>query len=470
MKKVLILFVAALAVIPPGAWGRDFDFCVRGASTEISQALRVRLAADLEDEPAARALAARLVNRLVWESKAERLAVRPDEAQVCADAAGERVTLGVNLQGVDRAALAVELQQPGPAAKPLLDAIVASRTEISRLMSGATKEGSVQSLRLFYATNRVVTGQGAAGTSYGAARGQVLARGRVEATLQVTAASKWLRPLALFRIQSALEPSKLVRVRRVTALAADPWRKEIAQMLAAVEQPRILLFVHGFAVSFEDAALRTAQLASDLGFEGVPVFYSWPSQGRLTAYVADKESARASVRHLKALLGELAVLAGPAAIDIVAHSMGNEVLLEAMRELRLEAVAPAWASLHEVVLAAPDVDLERFEQDIAPRVLIKAGPRVTLYASAKDLALDVSGWKQYGPRLGDIAHKVPLVAPMHTIDATAVKTNFLGHSYYGDSATVLSDLFYLLRAGLEPEKRFRLQAVDTAAGRYWRFK
>ncbi|SIT51767.1 conserved hypothetical protein [Paraburkholderia piptadeniae] len=35
----------------------------------------------------------------------------------------------------------------------------------------------------------------------------------------------------------------------------------------------VLLFIHGYNVSFEDAAMRTAQMAYDLDFAGAPVFF-----------------------------------------------------------------------------------------------------------------------------------------------------------------------------------------------------
>jgi esterase/lipase superfamily enzyme len=163
-------------------------------------------------------------------------------------------------------------------------------------------------------------------------------------------------------------------------------------------------------------------------------------------------------------------LAGNGELDVIAHSMGNEVLLEALKEIHLEKRTSDLLPLQEVVLAAPDVDVDHFEQNIVKSVLVGLKPRFTLYASAKDLALDASGWFQYGPRLGDISKRVPLFPPMQTIDATSVKTNFIGHSYYGDAETVLSDLFYLIRAGFSPDNRFRLEQVQSTGGRYWRFK
>ena len=50
------------------------------------------------------------------------------------------------------------------------------------------------------------------------------------------------------------------------------------------------LFIHGYNVTFEGAARRTAQMAYDLGFNGAAVFYSWPSQGTPTAYTIDEQT------------------------------------------------------------------------------------------------------------------------------------------------------------------------------------
>lgn len=50
----------------------------------------------------------------------------------------------------------------------------------------------------------------------------------------------------------------------------------------------LLIFVHGYNVTFEKAARRTAQLKHDLRFEGEAAFYSWPSRGKLLGYWADE--------------------------------------------------------------------------------------------------------------------------------------------------------------------------------------
>ena len=45
----------------------------------------------------------------------------------------------------------------------------------------------------------------------------------------------------------------------------------------------------------------------------------------------------------------------------------------------------------------------------------------------------------------------------------------LGHSYYGENKSVLTDLFNLLRKGEGPDKRLGLLLKQTSEGRYWVF-
>ena len=94
---------------------------------------------------------------------------------------------------------------------------------------------------------------------------------------------------------------------------------------------------------------------------------------------------------------------------------------------------------------------------------------MTLYASARDRALQLSKRLHNFPRAGDLRDLVTIVDGMDTIDATAVDTDLLGHSYYADNRTVISDLFQLLRYGASPSERFGMHPMSAPGGRYWRF-
>jgi hypothetical protein len=60
------------------------------------------------------------------------------------------------------------------------------------------------------------------------------------------------------------------------------------------EQPHALFFLHGFNVTFTDAAIRAAQIGYDLKVSGATAFCSWPSRGSVAAYPVDEASIEAS--------------------------------------------------------------------------------------------------------------------------------------------------------------------------------
>ena len=57
-------------------------------------------------------------------------------------------------------------------------------------------------------------------------------------------------------------------------------------------------------------------------------------------------------------------------IHLVAHSMGNDVLTRALKELGKDALGQADCVYREVLLTAPDIDTEIFETQILPAFLI----------------------------------------------------------------------------------------------------
>jgi esterase/lipase superfamily enzyme len=478
MKPALMLtaFVATMSSANPAMSGQ-FDFCVHGFDTAFSQTVSVRLAAEGVDvEEDARGLAGEVINRRVWERRARTLEVLPDLGKICQAAAGDRISLVTSVDPEVLKAIRAELAATKPSPTPTLDAL-AERVTVSYLMSPGS-EPSVQRIKVFYATNRHDRGSTHKVDRYTGERSTTPSFGTVDVDIKTEPEMKWLRSLAVYRILPALRPEREVRVQSVTPMAMADWRRELSGALnwpgspGALESPArpgVLLFIHGYRVTFKDAALRTAQLAADLAFAGAPMFYSWPSKGTATGYLADKESARASAIHLKTLLEELAALPGSPSVYVIAHSMGNEVLVSALQSLYQTNKVPS--SFREIVLAAPDVDAERFETEQAKVLVRKDRPRITLYASKIDLALNISDEFHDVRRLGDTSRGVTIVPPMDTVDATAVKVGFLGHSYYGDSQTVMSDLFYLIRKGLPPPERFALEKAQTGQGGvYWKFK
>lgn len=170
----------------------------------------------------------------------------------------------------------------------------------------------------------------------------------------------------------------------------DSFRSEIASQLSGrVGVARdIMVFVHGYNTGYDEARFRLAQITVDSNFTGIPVLFTWPSQGRTLAYGADKENATASRDDLDQTLNELSNISGVGRIHIVAHSMGTWLTMEALREGAIAGHGNYNGRLGEVMLAAPDIDLDVFKQQLG-RVAPFA--RISVFAAADDRALSLSG-------------------------------------------------------------------------------
>ena len=172
-------------------------------------------------------------------------------------------------------------------------------------------------------------------------------------------------------------------------MGADAFQQEIATQLSGrVGVSRdVLVFVHGFNTNYDEARFRLAQIVNDSGFTGVPVLFTWPSRAQILAYGSDKESATASRDHLEKLIEDLGQAPGVGRVHIMAHSMGTWLAMEALRQAAIGGKASLGGHLGEVMLAAPDIDLEVFRAQMSR---LGDVARVSVFAAADDRALSVS--------------------------------------------------------------------------------
>lgn len=249
----------------------------------------------------------------------------------------------------------------------------------------------------------------------------------------------------------------------------------------AVDDPKqAFIFVHGFSVTFEDAARRTAQLAFDLKFRGAPIFFSWPTEvigitnPDMTAYSEAENNARWATQHFRQFLQDVIQETGAHTVHLIAHSMGNRVVTDALMELYWILNAAEKDAIGEVILTAPDIDADVFVEQIAPRIT-DMNSAVTLYASDADSALATSKRVHGYPRIGDFGaiRLLPLLpADVELIDASDVDTDSLGHSYYGNSESVISDICHLIGTRTRANARSLTLASATFdhGAAYWSVK
>jgi len=119
----------------------------------------------------------------------------------------------------------------------------------------------------------------------------------------------------------------------VSVLEKKDFFSEVSNAVSRSGEKAMLLYVHGYNVTFEKAARRMAQIVDDLDFEGIPVFYSWPSRGSVSGYPADEASVEWSEQNLGNFLAEAARISGVDTLYLLAHSMGNRALTGAFLDL-----------------------------------------------------------------------------------------------------------------------------------------
>jgi esterase/lipase superfamily enzyme len=230
--------------------------------------------------------------------------------------------------------------------------------------------------------------------------------------------------------------------RHITVLDHSQWKKsDFLRNISKAGSRGTLIYVHGFNVPFEDAAIRAAQLTIDLQFKGASVLYSWPSQGNSTilSYVADGTSASWATPHFLELFEEIAQKT-TGTLVIVAHSMGTKLVIDSIAQLPLSSKGLQKVRDNGlVILAAPDIDADVFCNNLRYNGNFKKLP-ITVYASSNDWALKFSKRVNNYPRAGDAGPGLVLSEGLETVDASKLDTSLIGHNYYAESGSLLFDI------------------------------
>lgn len=230
-----------------------------------------------------------------------------------------------------------------------------------------------------------------------------------------------------------------LKAEEIDRVAAEKW---LNSHVRKSPDGSVLVFIHGFNNHFEDAVFRFAQIVHDSGARSVPVLATWPSRGSLLAYGYDRESTNYTRNAVERLFQYLARDPEVKEVSILAHSMGNWLALESLRQMAIRNDGLP-AKFKNVMLAAPDVDVDVFGSQIAD--MGKRRPRFTLFVSRDDRALAVSRrvWGNVS-RLGAIdpeqsPYKEELAADGITVvDLTKIKAgDNLHHTKFAESPEIV---------------------------------
>lgn len=366
----------------------------------------------------------------------------------------------------------------------------------------ARAQPKTASVDVLYVTDRAPTVSSSGKLSYGSGRDRAISFGtvsldfpravsvvpadrrdvqfRVAATTKIGAFPPTPYPIEL----AARGPQRVPATVTAHEKASAALQAEIGRRLAAAKRKEVVIFVHGYNNTFNDAAESTGKICEALSFDFVCVALTWPAAGSggvFQGYNIDRESGEFSVPDIKKAIRTISETPGVERIHLIAHSRGTDVVMSAVQQLGLEAyvtrASPAQRyKLANIVLFAPDIDL-----DVAVTKLFgvvsdpdipfgtKAAPygplppveslHLTVYSSPNDKALALSSWL-----FGSVVRLGRLTSSNMTTNMSGSnalwensqisgiadfieykgRAGFAGHSYFLSDPAVRKDLAALL--------------------------
>lgn len=214
----------------------------------------------------------------------------------------------------------------------------------------------------------------------------------------------------------------------------------------------VFLFVHGYNTMFAEGVYRFTQVVHDAKAPAVPVLFTWASRGQLSQYIYDNNSATAARDDLERTL-RLVFASDAEQVTIVAHSMGNWITVEALRQIKISGGLPQVGKLGALFLAAPDIDIDVFKSQM--RRFGKPAKPFFIVLSKDDKALGVSNFLAGGQgRLGSDGNTEELAKlGAVVIDMTDVKgQDSSNHGKFAQLAAIAPELRGVLARGITPNQ------------------
>jgi esterase/lipase superfamily enzyme len=228
---------------------------------------------------------------------------------------------------------------------------------------------------------------------------------------------------------------------------------------------KVLVFIHGYNTMFAEGLYRFTQIVDDADAPAVPVLFTWASRGHLTDYVYDSNSATAARDELEHTL-RMVFASNANEVNILAHSMGNWVTVEALRQIKISANKPPVGKLGAVVLAAPDIDIDVFKAQM--RRFGKPRKPFFIIVSRDDKALRFSDFIAGGKeRLGAYTNDAELTAlGAVVIDMTDVKaTDRSNHAKFAQLAEIAPEMRQVLQQGVATQgQKPQVMSASVVAG------
>lgn len=266
---------------------------------------------------------------------------------------------------------------------------------------------------------------------------------------------------------------------------------------AMFQSSDVLVYIHGFNVSWADAVAAALALQENLNQndpqkpkqQALVVLFTWPSDGKALPYVSyksDRTEARASgaavgrgflkvrdfLRKVQTLDARGRDVACGQELHLLCHSMGNYVLQCALERMAEFTPGNSFPRLFEhIFLCSPDVDDTALEPGQPLGSLHELAMHVTIYYNRGDLAMYVSDYTKGNPeRLGHngAARPALLHNKVHQVDCSPIVGGAVEHSYYLDGS-VNQDLRFSI-ASLPFEAKIRRRTHSSDLPNVWQMR
>jgi esterase/lipase superfamily enzyme len=335
--------------------------------------------------------------------------------------------------------------------------------------------------RFFYVSNRRLTpGDGALEARFATEREEMLKFGRFDTEIKPT--------LGLGMIINPTEwfQNEEIRLRDVQTLDQAAFVEQLRKLVHASPGQSLLIIVHGFREAFSSALRKTAFLGHVLDINTPMLVFDWPGnqgstlRGYRRARRVAEESGAELARALTLIIREIR----PARLSLLANSMGGQVVADAFGLLYQQSdLADAETEIEDVVLTAPDVDHQKFNNQFK-REINALARQLTVYVSSNDRALLMSRIINRGRRLGEgtldtlnpdqfeeaaaVLELVDADSKLVTlIDVTPVNRTRNFHNFSLETPEFFDDLFLRLTNPNTPHSRQQYQ-IHIPDGRvYW---
>jgi len=277
-----------------------------------------------------------------------------------------------------------------------------------------------------------------------------------------------------------------IRLEDVRTVEQDAFVSQLRPLVENSPHRGLLVIVHGFREAFPSALRKTGFLGHILDINSPVLVFDWPGnqgsslRGYRRARTVAEESGAELAETLKLIINEVE----PDRLWLIANSMGGQVVADAFGLLYADAsLADAQTEIEDVVLTAPDVDHEEFNQQFKQEIAALT-TNLTVYVSANDRALLMSRIINRGRRIGEstldtmnpdqfdeaaqVFELVDADSELVTlIDVTPINRTRNFHNFSLETPEFFDDLYLRLTNEETPNSRGQYQ-IQTPDGRvYW---